>query len=121
MIKYKSIKYEIFDEENYIEPKIFSKIGSRMFSVFGILELFIGLIFPSWNVAGIEEKYLLILCAPIITLYDYKKNMRCIYLVVKKRLFYLHQNNNLCIWIWHNSHLWAINTNNDEQYIIQND
>ena len=73
MIKYKSIKYEIFDEENYIEPKIFSKIGSRMFSVFGILELFIGLIFPSWNVAGIGEKYLLILCAPIITLYDYKK------------------------------------------------
>ena len=83
MIKYKSIKYEIFDEENYIEPKIFSKIGSRMFSVFGILELFIGLSYPSLNVAGIEGKYLLILCAPI------RKNMKSIYIVVKKEIFLL--------------------------------
>ena len=87
MIKYKSIKYEVFDEENYIEPKVFTKIGSRMYSIFGILELIIGLLFPSWNVSGIGGKYLLILCAPIITLYDYKKKHEVHLPCCKKRDF----------------------------------
>ena len=87
MIKYKSIKYEVFDEENYIEPKVFTKIGSRMYSIFGILELIIGLLFPSWNVSGIGGKYLLILCAPIITLYDYKKKYEVHLPCCKKRDF----------------------------------
>ena len=39
----------------------------------GILELIIGLFVPSFSAYGIGGKYLLILCAPIMTLYDYKK------------------------------------------------
>ena len=39
----------------------------------GVLELIIGLFLPSWSIYGIGGKYLLVLCAPIMTLYDYKK------------------------------------------------
>ena len=73
IIKYISLKYEIFDEENDIQPRVFTKIGSRIFSALGILELIIGLFLPSWSDYGIGNHYLLILCAPIMTLYDYKR------------------------------------------------
>ena len=74
LIKYKSIAYNVFDTEKSIHPKVFSKIGSKIFGILGIIELIIGLFFPSWSPVGIGGKYLLVLCAPIMTLYDYKKN-----------------------------------------------
>ena len=72
-IKIKSIKYNVYDEEGYISPKVFKKIASKIFSILGFLELIICMIFPRWTNTGIGDTYLLILCAPIITLYDYKK------------------------------------------------
>ena len=73
LIKLKSLKEDVFDEEHEVQPKIFSKIGSRNFGIMGVLELFAGLFLPSWLPAGIGGSYLLVLCAPIMTLYDYKK------------------------------------------------
>ena len=73
IIKYMSLKKEVFDEENDIQSGVFSQIGSRCFGVMGIIELIIGLFLPSWSTVGIGEKYLLIICAPILALYDYKK------------------------------------------------
>ena len=79
IIKYLSLKYEVFDKENEINPRVFTKIGSRCFSILGIIELIIGLFLPSWSKYGIGGTYLLILCAPIMTLYDYKKNYQLKY------------------------------------------
>ena len=73
IIKYKSLKEEVFDEEHEIQQKLFTKIGSRIFGILGILELIIGLFFQNWSPSGIGRRYLLVLCAPIMTLYDYKK------------------------------------------------
>lgn len=83
-IKYKSLAYNVFDKENYIEPRIFTKIGSKNFGIFGIFELLIGLICPSWSVVGIGGKYLLVLCAPIMALYDYKKKYKVTFPFCKK-------------------------------------
>ena len=71
IIKLKSLKYDIFDEDGEIQPKVFTKIGSRNFGIMGVLELIIGLFLPSWSIYGIGGKYLLVLCVPIMTLYDY--------------------------------------------------
>ena len=46
-IKFKSLKNEVFDEEHEIEPKFFTKIGSRNFGILGIIEMIIGLFLPS--------------------------------------------------------------------------
>jgi hypothetical protein len=73
IIKYKSYKEEVFDEEHEIQQKLFTKIGSRIFGILGILELIIGLFFQNWSPSGIGRRYLLVLCAPIMTLYDYKR------------------------------------------------
>jgi len=73
IIKYKSLSINVFDSDNYIEPKIFSILGSKIFGALGIIEFLIGLFLPSWSPVGIGGKYLLILCAPIMALYDYKK------------------------------------------------
>ena len=83
-IKYKSLAYNVFDEENDIDPRVFTKIGSKNFGIFGILELLIGLFFPSWSVVGIGGKYLLVLCAPIMTLYDYKRKYKVSFPFCKK-------------------------------------
>ena len=84
-IKYKSLTYHVFDEENYIDPKIFTKIGSKNLGIFGILELIIGLLFSNLSVLGIGGKYLLILCAPIMTLYNYKKKHKVTLSFFKKK------------------------------------
>ena len=73
VIKYKSIKYNVFDSEDDISPKVFSNIGGKTFGFFGVLELIIGLFWPSWSPSGIGGKYLLVICAPIMALYDYKR------------------------------------------------
>ena len=73
MIKYNSIAYDVYDKEGYLDPKVFTKIGSKMFAIFAMVEMIIGLFFPSWSFVGIGSKYLMILCAPIMTLYDYRK------------------------------------------------
>ena len=65
--------YNVYDDEGYLEPKVFTKIGSKMFAIFAMFEMIIGLFKPSWTFVGIGSKYLMILCAPIMTLYDYKK------------------------------------------------
>ena len=74
-IKIKSIKYNVYEGE-FISPKVFKKMASKIFSLLGFLELIIALVFPRWTNIGIGQKYLLILCAPIITLYDYKKKKK---------------------------------------------
>ena len=84
IIKYMSLKKEVFDEENNIQPRIFSKIGSRCFGIMGIVELIIGLFLPSWSTVGIGEKYLLIICAPILALYDYKRKYKLKFPCCKK-------------------------------------
>jgi hypothetical protein len=73
IIKYLSIKYDVFDEEGDIKPRVFTKIGSRVFGIMGIIELIIGLFLPSWSNYGIGGTYLLVLCTPMMVLYDYKK------------------------------------------------
>ena len=83
-IKYKSLSYNVFDEENYIDSRVFTKIGSKNFGIFGILELLIGLFCPSWSAIGIGGKYLLVLCAPIMTLYDYKRKYKVTFPFCKK-------------------------------------
>ena len=74
-IKIKSIKYNVYEGE-FISPKVFKKMASKIFSLLGFVELIIALAFPRWTNIGIGQKYLLILCAPIITLYDYKKKKK---------------------------------------------
>lgn len=73
IIKYKSLKFNVYDSENTISPKVFKKVASKTFLTFGVIELIIGLFISKWSKFGIGSKYLLILCVPIITLYDYKK------------------------------------------------
>ena len=72
-IKIKEKKYQIFDEEGNIIPSVFAKLSSKIFSIFGFIELFIGLFFSDLSSFGIGNNYLLILCSPIMILYDYKK------------------------------------------------
>ena len=85
IIKYRSLSYDVFDLDNYIEPKVFSFIGSKTFGILGIVELIIRLFFPSWVPIGIGGKYLLVLCAPIVALYDYKKKYEIKYPCCKKK------------------------------------
>ena len=73
VIKYKSIKYNVYDLEHDISPKVFSNLGSKIFGFFGVIELILGLFKPSWSPSGIGGKYLMVICAPIMTLYDYKR------------------------------------------------
>ena len=67
-------KYKIFDEEKNIIPSVFAKISSGIFAIFGLIELVIGLFFSSLSKIRLGYHYLMILCAPIMILYDYKKN-----------------------------------------------
>ena len=75
VIKYKGRKYNVFDSEGDISPQVFSDIGSKTFGLFGLIELMIGLFYPSLTPTGFGGKYLLVLCAPIMTLFDYKKKV----------------------------------------------
>ena len=74
-IKFKGKKYHIFDDDisKELTPYAFATISCRIFGIFGLIELFIGLIIPEISVYGFGNHYLLILCAPIMLLYDYKK------------------------------------------------
>ena len=72
-IKIRGKKYKIFDEENNIIPSVFAKISSKIFAIFGFIELVIGLFIPSLSAISLGSHYLLILCAPIMMLYDYKR------------------------------------------------
>ena len=102
VIKYKSINYNVYDSENDIAPKVFCNIGSKIFGFFGVIELIIGLFFPSCNPAGIGGKYLLVICAPIMTLYDYKRKAPMKFPCCKKGNF------NLCLKICINIILYLI-------------
>ena len=84
IIKYYSLKYNVFDKRKYIKPTVFTSIGSKIFGVLGLIELFIGLFFPSCSLVGIGGKYLLILCSPIMALYDYKKKYHLKFCCCKK-------------------------------------
>ena len=76
IIKFKSLKYNVYDEEKYISPKVFKKIATKIYLIFGVFELLFGFFKASWINIGIGGKYLLILCTPIIILYDYKKESK---------------------------------------------
>ena len=87
IIKYKSTKINVFDEENTILPEIFSKIGSKTFLFFGIIEAIIGFFYPEWSKFGIGKNYLLIACTPFISIYDYKKESKIKFPCCKNRDF----------------------------------
>ena len=72
-IKLKVKKYKMLDEEGDIMPSVFAKASSQIFSIFGLIELYTGLFHHKLSAYGIGTYYLLILCAPIMILYDYKK------------------------------------------------
>ena len=72
-IKIKDKKYKMLDEEGDIMPSVFAKASSQIFSIFGLIELYTGLFHHKLSAYGIGTYYLLILCAPIMILYDYKK------------------------------------------------
>ena len=84
-LKYKQKEYKIIDEENILLPKVFSKIGSKIFSYFGFLELFVGLFSYKLSAVGIGKYYFSILGAPLIILYDYKKQKKIFIRPCKKR------------------------------------
>ena len=84
-IKIREKKYKIFDEENNVIPSVFAKISSIIYAIFGFIELLIGLFFPSLTVIGLGNYYLLILCAPIMILYDYKMKYEIHIYPCKKR------------------------------------
>ena len=74
-LKYKKErKYKVFDEEDDILPDVFAKISSKIFGVFGFIEFIMGYFYPSFSIYGIGNNYLIILCAPIMILYDYQKD-----------------------------------------------
>ena len=64
----------MFDEEDDILPDVFAKISSKIFGVFGFIEFIMGYFYPSFSIYGIGNNYLIILCAPIMILYDYQKD-----------------------------------------------
>ena len=72
-VKYNEKKYKIFDENKNMIPIVFAKISTKIFGIFGLIELIIGLFFSSLSVYGIGNNYFFFLCAPIMLLYDYKK------------------------------------------------
>ena len=88
-IKYKSIEYDVFDSDNYIDPRVFTKIGSKNYGIFGIIELLVGFFFPNWINIGIGKNYLMVLCAPIVAIYDYKRSSKRPFPCCKKGNFSL--------------------------------
>jgi hypothetical protein len=72
-IKIKEKKYKIFDEEKNIIPSVFAKISSAIFAIFGLIEFVIGIFFSDLSKIRLGYHYLMILCAPIMILYDYKR------------------------------------------------
>ena len=76
VIKIKSIKYNVYDKENSISPKVFKKIAFKTFTALGVIELIIGFAKSDWSNYGLGGKYLLILCSAIIAFYDYKKESK---------------------------------------------
>ena len=84
-LKYKQKEYKIIDEKNTLLPNVFSKIGSKIFSYFGFLELFVGLFSYKLSAIGIGKYYFSILGAPLIILYDYKKEKKIFIRPCKKK------------------------------------
>ena len=85
-LKYKSKEYLIFDENNCVIVKVFSKIGGKIFADFGYLELFIEYFLNELKFIGIGNQYLLLFAVPFILIYDYKKKKeKIICPICKKR------------------------------------
>ena len=95
-MKIKEKKYDIFDNDNYIKPAVFARLSSKIFSYFGFIELFCGLF--RFTSIGLGSKYLLILCAPIMTLYDYQKKYEMHIPPCRKKNF--ASCINLCVYIF---------------------
>ena len=84
-LKYISKEYFIFDENNYILPKVFSKIGGKIFSYFAYAELIFEYIIPNFKFIGLGKQYLSIFAVPLVLLYDYKKKKIVHWRICKKR------------------------------------
>ena len=84
-LKYKSKEYFIFDENNYILPKVFSKIGGKIFSYFAYAELFFEYFLSDFKFIGLGKQYLSIFAVPLVLLYDYKKKKIVHWRICKKR------------------------------------
>ncbi len=85
-LKYKSKEYLIFDENNCVIVKVFSKIGGKIFADFGYLELFFEYFLNELKFIGIGNQYLLLFAVPFILIYDYKKKKeKIICPICKKR------------------------------------
>ena len=84
-LKYKSKEYLIFDENNYFLPKVFSKIGGKIFSYFAYAELFFEYSLIDLKFIGFGNQYLSIFAIPLVLLYDYKKKKIIHWRICKKR------------------------------------
>ena len=85
-LKYKSKEYLIFDENNCVIVKVFSKSGGKIFADFGYLALFIEYFLNELKFIGIGNQYLLLFAVPFILIYDYKKKKeKIICPICKKR------------------------------------
>ena len=84
-LKYKSKEYLIFDENNCVIVKVFSKIGGKIFADFGYLELFIEYFLNELKFIGIGNQYLLLFAVPFILIYDYKKKKKKIICPICKK------------------------------------
>ena len=75
-IKIKKNKYKMFDEEGNLLPEVFATISSKIFAIFGAIELFFGFFSSTFSQLGFGNNYLIIVCAPLLSLYDYKRDYK---------------------------------------------
>ena len=71
-IKIKEKTYKMYDDEGNLLPNVFAKLSSKIFAIFGFIEFISGLFFTFLSTFGIGGNYLIIVCAPLMILYDYK-------------------------------------------------
>ena len=75
-IKIRKNKYKMFDEEGNLLPEVFATISSKIFAIFGAIELFFGFFSSTFSQLGFGNNYLIIVCAPLLALYDYKRDYK---------------------------------------------
>ena len=75
-IKIRKNKYKMFDEEGNLLPEVFASLSSKIFAIFGAIELFFGFFSSIFSKLGFGNNYLIIVCAPLFSLYDYKKDYK---------------------------------------------
>ena len=75
-IKIRKNEYKMFDEEGNLLPEVFATLSSKIFAIFGAIELFFGFFSSIFSKLGFGNNYLIIVCAPLLALYDYKRDYK---------------------------------------------